>query len=162
MKALLSFVILMIFWLLWSGLYDPFHVSLGVISCLIVTFWSQDLLISKPKLGVAERLAQFFRFIWYCVWLTYQIVLANLDVLKVALHPRLESVLDPQMISFKSGFKSDIGQYNLAHSITLTPGTVTVEIDKGTFLVHALTQEAADAVPGEMVTRINRVFGGKA
>ena len=152
----------MVFWIIWSGKYDINHLLMGVISCVIVTLWSSDLLVSQPKVGIVQRVTQFFKFLFYFFWLLYQIVVANLQVLKVAFHPRLETVLDPQMVSFKSGMKTRLGQYNLAHSITLTPGTVSVEIEKGAFLVHALTKDAADGVPGDMARYITWVFGGKS
>ena len=71
----------------------------------------------------------------------------------------LEKVLEPQMVKFKTTLKSSLARLLLAHSITLTPGTVTVNIQGDEFMVHALTRETADGVPGEMEDRIKRVFG---
>lgn len=63
------------------------------------------------------------------------------------------------MIEFKTILKGDLARLTLAHSITLTPGTITVQIQDGVYLVHALTRHTAEGVPGEMEERIRRVFG---
>lgn len=161
MRELITFFILMTFWLVWSGLYDFFHLTLGVVSCLIVTLWSRDFLIGDTKVSILDRSVQFLKFSMYCVWLVYQIVLANIQVMKIAFTPDVLSVIDPQIVKFDSKMNSDLAKYNLAHSITLTPGTVTVQIEDGVFIVHALTEDAAKGVPGEMISRVLRIFGGK-
>lgn len=159
MRFVVSFVVLFIFWIVLSGNFDAFHLSLGFISTLIVTLWSGDFLIQDTGDGLGKRIGIFLRFIPYAVWLIYQIVLANIYVIKVAFSARLEDVLEPQMVKFTTSLKSSLARLLLAHSITLTPGTVTVEIEGNTFMVHALTRETAEGVPGEMEERIRRVFG---
>ena len=49
MVSVTSFIILFVFWIIWSGKFDAFHLVLGVISSLIVTLWSRDLLISEKN-----------------------------------------------------------------------------------------------------------------
>ena len=159
MFRIASFVILFAFWILLSGKFDLFHLSLGVICCLIVTLWSHDLLFQKRQVSIASRVAMFPRFVLYCFWLFYQIVLANLNVIYLALHPRMRKLLSPQIIRFKTKLRGDISRVILANSITLTPGTITVRIEGDEFIVHALTREIVRNIPGDMEDRIARVFG---
>jgi multicomponent Na+:H+ antiporter subunit E len=90
-------------------------------------------------------------------WLLYQIVLSNVDVAKRALDPKMP--IDPVMITFDSGLKTDLSRTLLANSITLTPGTVTVDIDDNTFLIHALSKKFSDdLLEGTMEKKVAHVF----
>ena len=156
MNSLLYIVILMLFWLVWSGLFDGFHISLGIISVAIVYYATKSSMVSdKPS---SKWIKQFIAFEKYSFWLTKEIILANIQVLKLAFKPCVKSAIQPQMITFKTPIKSEMGQFILAQSITLTPGTVTVRIKDNEFMVHAITQEAADALPGEMQEKVNQIF----
>ena len=158
MRFTISFIILLAFWILLSGNFDAFHLTLGVISTLVVTFWTGDMLIVDSRLPIGARFALLWRFALYTVWLLWQIVIANFHVVYVALHPKMEDILEPQMIEFKTELKTDLAKFVLANSITLTPGTVTVRIEDGIFLIHALTNHTAAGVPGDMEKRIQQIF----
>lgn len=158
MRFFVSFVILFVFWIILSGKTDMFHIVLGVISTTIVALWSSDLLVTDEKISISKRIVQFFRFKWYIVWLSYQIVLSNLHVLYVCLHPKMNDIIEPQMVEFTTNLKGDLAKFMLATSITLTPGTTTVRIDGDKFLIHALTNQTAAGVPGEMESRIGAIF----
>jgi multicomponent Na+:H+ antiporter subunit E len=80
-------------------------------------------------------------------------------VTRIILHPRLP--LSPVLVRFKPSQESTVGLVTHANSITLTPGTITVEADRDGFLVHALTREGGQALPGsEMDRRVRRLEGG--
>ena len=154
---ILTFVILAGFWLIFSGKFDLFHLSLGFVACVLVAAVSSDLLfpagISKGFLGSA------IRFAGYIPWLLYQVFLANLHVLYLAFHPRMKSLIDPQIIEFDSRLTSDIARTTFANSITLTPGTITVSVSvMGLFTVHCIDAPSAEPLPGEMERRIANVF----
>lgn len=161
MYRVFAFLILFGFWILFSGKFDLFHLTLGVISCLIITLWSKDLVFRNRKKGLWTDLVKVPKFIIYCFWLLIQIVKANLNVIYLALHPRMIQLLSPQIIRFKTTLKSELARVVLANSITLTPGTITVRIDGDEFIVHALTGRIAEGTPGEMERRIANVFAGK-
>ena len=158
MRFTISFIILFAFWILLSGNFDAFHLTLGVISTLVVTFWTGDMLVIDSKLPIGARLALLWRFALYTLWLLWQIVIANFHVVYVALHPKMDDILEPQMVEFKTELKTDLAKFVLANSITLTPGTVTVRIEDGIFLIHALTDHTAAGVPGDMEKRIQQIF----
>ena len=86
MRSISTFIILFVFWMVMSGKFDLFHSALGVISCLLVTRLSGDLLFKETRQG---RLREVVRFILYIPWLIYQIILANFHVIRLALSPRM-------------------------------------------------------------------------
>jgi multicomponent Na+:H+ antiporter subunit E len=139
----ISFGLLGIFWVLLSGYFDGFHLVAGGICSLIVTALSYRLLFP-------ERRSPFFRtscrLICYVPWELWQIVLANIDVIRRVLHPRMP--IAPCLIEIETPLRSEFALVTLGNSITLTPGTITVSVDpqKGRFLVHALAKEPADAL----------------
>ena len=93
----------------------------------------------------------------YLPWLFYQIVLANLHVAKMVLHPKMP--IAPRIIEFRTKLEKDLAITTLGNSITLTPGTITVDIRDDTFIVHALTQKVTDDImSGEMEKRVAAIF----
>jgi len=154
----LTFFILFCLWVILSGKFDLFHLSLGVISCLIVTLFSKDLLF--PELRTAGSFGTCIRFIRYIPWLLYQIFRANLHVLYLVFHPKMMDLIDPKIFRFQSRLKGDLSLVTFANSITLTPGTITVYVSiDGTFTVHALDKKSREDLPGEMEKRIAKAFG---
>ncbi len=142
-----------------AGRFDLLHILLGIISSLIVTVISGDLLFKESKKG---RWKESIRFIMYIPWLIQQIILANWQVARLALSPRMSELIDPQLIKIKIDVKSDISKVTLANSITLTPGTITAGVKGDEFLVHALWQPAIDdLLSKEMEKRVQYIFSEK-
>jgi len=157
LPLLVTFVIMIGFWILFSGKFDAFHLSLGVISCLLIAITSKDLLF--PSGLKTDFIACWSRFAWYVPWLLYQILLANLHVLRLSFHPRMMELIDPHIIEFNGQLESDIARTTFANSITLTPGTITVSVSvMGRFTVHCIDTHSGKPLPGEMEHRIARVF----
>ncbi len=154
---ILTFLIMACFWVIFSGKFDSFHLSFGFVSCLIVSFLSSDLLFPsklKPALIIC-----WLRFVGYVPWLLYQILLANIHVFYLSLHPRMMELIDPQIIVFESRLKSDISRTTFANSITLTPGTITVNVTtRGKFAVHCINKQSGLPLPGVMEAKIAKVF----
>lgn len=100
-----------------------------------------------------------WRFITYLPWLGKEIILSTIHVAYLALHPGMRRLIEPQVLHFKTRIKSEIGQVVFANSITLTPGTITIQVENGEFLVHALNSTFAEGLPGKMEERLLRVFG---
>jgi multicomponent Na+:H+ antiporter subunit E len=153
-----TFIIMLVLWCVLSGKFDPFHLSLGVLSCALVSYFSADLLFARPLTGKSFRTA--FRFLGYLPWLFYQIFLSALHVLYLSFHPRMLELIDPQVVRFRSRLRSDLAQIAFANSITLTPGTVTIYVNfHRDFSVHAIDRHSGEGLPGEMERRIARAFG---
>ncbi len=156
MRYLYTFLLMFGFWLLLSGKFDLFHLTLGLFSSLLVSWMSSDLLfIDNAKKG---RLIEVYRFILYIPWVMKEIVLSTLHVTWLALHPAMKEKIDPRIVNFKTRLKTDVARVTLANSITLTPGTITVRIEDDVFTVHALSDKVASGLPGEMEERIARIF----
>ncbi|MBW2675257.1 MAG: Na+/H+ antiporter subunit E [Deltaproteobacteria bacterium] len=150
-----TFLMLLGFWALLSGKFDTFHLSLGVICSLIVAYLSHDLLFANVRVGDGRVIAQ--RFLRYIPWLLREIVTANFHVAYLALSPKMP--IDPQIITFRTKLESDISWVTLANSITLTPGTITIDIENREFMVHALDRKVAgDLDTGEMEDRVAHIF----
>ena len=88
MFALATFIIMFIGWILLSGKFDLFHLALGTLSCLLETIISSDLFFQQRAKGFGTRLTEGCRFISYCGWLLFQIILANFHVVGLAISPR--------------------------------------------------------------------------
>jgi len=153
----LTFFIMFFFWMLFSGKFDLFHISLGLASSAIVAAFSKDLFFpSGIKSGFIFR---WLRFAVYAPWLFYQILLANLRILYLVFHPRMMELIDPQIITFNTKLTGDISRTTFANSITLTPGTVTVNVSVlGRFRVHCIDEKSGRSLPGDMEKKIARVF----
>lgn len=147
-----TFLILLVFWIIMSGMFDAFHLSLGVICCIIVALISHKLLF----FGSEDQpwLRKIIGMLGYLPWLFWQIVLACLDIARIVLSPRMMDLINPQTIHFTTRLKTTFARVTFAQSITLTPGTVTVFTQGDEFTVYALTQDTADSLPGEMEERI--------
>jgi multicomponent Na+:H+ antiporter subunit E len=142
-------------WLLMSGHFEPLLLGLGVVSCVVVV------LVCR-RMDVVDREGHPVHLTWaaiaYWPWLLWEILKANWDVTKRALHPSLP--ISPTIVRVKASQRSDVGQVIYANSITLTPGTISVEVGGGEILVHALTREGAESLEGgDMDRRCARVDG---
>jgi len=152
----LVFVLLLGVWMVFSGLFDAFHLTLGLISCVIVTWLSSDFLFADRSIGLRERFRQGGRLSLYLAWLLKEIFVANIHLLKLSFGPR--RWLQPQIVRYRTGLKSDFEKFLLANSITLTPGTVTMKILGDTFYIHAISDIASSGLDGTMERKIAHVF----
>lgn len=159
MQIFYTFILLFSFWLLLSGKFDAFHLALGLLSSLLVSFMSADLLFHDQGKSDSRRCRELWRFILYMPWLCKEIIVSTVHVAYLALHPGMRQLLEPQVIRFHTRIKSEIGQVVFANSITLTPGTITIQVEDGEFIVHALNSKFAEGLPGEMEERLLRIFG---
>ena len=154
-RTLSLFVLLFLTWLLLSGIYTGLLLGLGALSCLVVVAVCRRMRIVDPEGHPNHLIPGLLRYI---PWLLWAIVKANIDVARRIVHPRLP--LSPRVIRVEASQKTHLGQVIYANSITLTPGTVSIETDEGTIVVHALTREAAeDVLSGVMDGRVTDMEG---
>ena len=125
-------------WFALSGETAPMFVALGAAS-VVFTLWF------AARLGIIGRDAspyhRLIRLLVYLVWLLFEIVKANIAVIGKVLSPR--RAIDPELVRLKVSPRSDLGRALFANSITLTPGTCTIDVDGDLIVVHALTRENA-------------------
>lgn len=143
-----------ILWLLLSGLYDkPLILTFGFLSCLF-TVWLARRMDVVDKEAVPSQLG--WRIIGYWAWLTPEIFKANIAVARTVFSDLAD--VKPRLIKIKASNQSDMGRVILANSITLTPGTVTMDLVDDELTVHALTERVADtSTIEEMARRIRAV-----
>ena len=158
MHHILTFVFSFTTWIVFSGKFDLFHLSLGVIASLLVTNFSGDFFWGDKSSRFRLRLGFIPNFIGYNIWLIAEIFRANLHVFRLAFHPKVREVIEPQIFQFQTSLKSDFARFVLGNSITLTPGTVTLKIEGDIFTIHAISDQAAASLPGEMERRVAKVF----
>jgi multicomponent Na+:H+ antiporter subunit E len=152
LRLVCSFLVLYAFWLLLSGFFTAFLMTAGALTALAVVAFARrmDLMDNEGQL-LRLAPAALFR---YWPWLVKEIVKSAWQVSKIILHPRLP--ISPTLQRVKASQRSDVGRAVFANSITLTPGTIAVEVDSDEILVHALTREGAqDLAGGEMDRRVS-------
>ena len=132
-------VVLAIVWLAWSGHYETLILAFGIGSIALTVYLSLAL-----KVVDAEGQHLNLSLITYFPWLIKEIILANIDVIKRILSPQL--LISPTWVKVEAVQKSRFYRVLFANSITLTPGTVSVLLDDGSILVHAVSKEGAESL----------------
>lgn len=161
-ETTLFFLILMAAWLLLSGHYTPLAIGFGIVACILIVNLNKErpLLVggSGRSFGVQLKGVSLVRVILYPIRLFIDILMANLQVASILLSPRLP--IDPGFIRFRTEMKRSLPQTFFGNHITLTPGTITVDIEDGKFLVHTLNPKlAGDVTSGVLANRIAAMLG---
>jgi len=148
-------VLLMLVWVLWSGYFKPLLLGLGVFSSALVVYLAH-------RMQLRDSDATEPRFLWrlthYWGWLAWQVLRSSLEVTRVVLSPKLP--ISPTVTEFDTRCSRPLDQAILGNSITLTPGTLTIQLTDGHFVVHALTGAGArDVADGEMERRVVALRG---
>jgi multicomponent Na+:H+ antiporter subunit E len=152
-RTLILFVVGFAFWFVLSGSTAPLTLALGASSALAVAWWNRDLEL------VTEALRHSLRVLAYLPWLLKEIVVSAIGVMRIVLDPRLP--IDPALVRVVTDLRSDLARTTFANSVTLTPGTFTVDVENGVFVIHALTRSGAAGLVvegAEMVRRVAHAF----
>lgn len=152
-RNLTLFTLLAGLWLALSGHYDPLLVSLGLLSAAAVTLISRRMGIVDAEGQPLTLLPGLLR---YAPWLGKEIVSACIDVAWRIVLPRLP--IEPSIIRVPADQQTALGRVSYANSITLTPGTISLEVLEGEIEVHALSAESAAGLKtGQMGKRLERL-----
>lgn len=157
-------VVLFGFWMVLSGRTETKFIVYGILTAVATTWLTYPLLLVPNKDG-SKRYFVFGvslpKFIMYFFWLMWQLVLANIDVLLATTSQELN--IDPKVVRFYFKVDNPMASVVLANSITLTPGTVTINVtDDGLYEIHALTAGAAAGVlDGSMQRKVAGLYGEK-
>jgi len=156
MHIVVLFITLAVLWLLWSGLYIPLMLVIGLASCLLVVWLSRRFETIDHE-SVPLHLG--FGIMLYWGWLLKEIVVSSLQVSRIIL--ARDMPISPTIVRVKSKACGEVREVLFGNSITLTPGTLTTDINEhGELTVHALTQEGADGVvDGQMNDRVAALPG---
>ncbi len=146
-------VLMAVFWLALSGHYTALLLACGALSAGLVVWLAQRMDVVDHE-SVPLHLSRHAISFW--PWLLVEIVKSNIDVVRRVLDPKLP--IERSVIRVPSGDMDPLRQTIYANAITLTPGTVTLDVADGEVMVHALSREAADAVrAGDMARRVERM-----
>ena len=156
------FIVLFAFWMVMSGRTETKFIVYGLLTVAVVSWITYPLLLVPNKDGSRKYFVfgvSIPKFVGYFFWLMWQLVLANVDVLLAT--TAQEMAIDPKIVRFYFRADNPMATVVLANSITLTPGTVTVNVtDDGLYEIHALTPGAASGVlDGSMQKKVAELYG---
>lgn len=132
MRRLLLFLVAFIIWAMFTWVPGRQEILVGVVVSAGIAFFFGEIFIIHPEKVFNPR--RWLYFLYYVPIFLYYVVKANLDVAYRVIHPRLP--INPGIVKIKTDLKSEIAQSMLANSITLTPGTLSVDIKDGYIYVH--------------------------
>lgn len=142
-------IALLAVWYVLSGKFDLVHFGTGVLATIAIA-------ASIAPVDDGSRI-RWGRAIAFIPWLLKEIVVSNLRVARIVLHPRCP--VRPALLEFNPPVKSDRARALLGIAVTLTPGTLTVDIDEDGMQVHALDSESAgDMREGPMTDHVCALF----
>jgi multicomponent Na+:H+ antiporter subunit E len=147
------------FYLLVGGTLSVFDLVTGAISGGIVAglLWR---ITTRGEVNLTTLVLRLGRLTLYVPFLAWEIVKANFEIAYVVLHPRLP--IDPRVVEFDAAVWSELPATTLANSITLTPGTLTIDVTQRHFTVHSLTRSARESLlDGALERAVRFVFYGR-
>ncbi len=140
-------------WLLLSGFFTILLLGLGVGSVVAIVWMAHRMDVIDHE---GHPIHLTMRAFLYWPWLLMEIIKANFDIARVIVSRKMP--INPTVIEVKATQETELGQVVYANSITLTPGTVTIDIDRDIMIVHALTRDAAEGLKsGEMDRRVTNM-----
>ncbi len=149
-----AIVVLALLWIALSGYFTILQLSLGAISCLFVLWLS----VRLELLPEETRRISLIRLVAYLIWLVQEIISSNFRIARIVLSRRPE--LHRRVVHSKVKQRTTLGVAVYANSITLTPGTVTLDAEADDLSVHVLTRRCADDLLGdEMNQRVAGIEG---
>ncbi len=158
-------LVLFVVWIILSGKFDLFHLGVGLVTAQVASRFAQHLVALPPRIGALDHApvkgVVWVRVVSYIPWLAWQVILSSIHIAVVVLHPRLP--IAPRILTISGGLRHTLARLTLANSITLTPGTVTVDVQEDEFVVHALTEATAEsltATKDAMPQRVRNLFEG--
>ena len=154
-----AFILLFLFWVLLSFSLEPGFLVVGALLTVLVV------LLTSGKYPHREWLLNPLRWLWLLVYIPYFLyycIRANLDVAVRVIHPDVP--IQPGIVKVRTTLKGEMAKTFLANSITLTPGTLTLDIDDQDFYVHWINIASQDAqkntqeICGRFEPLLRRIF----
>ena len=144
-------------WLIWSGLYTPLLLGLGALSVGLTLVLALRMRLFRKSVFALDLVPRMFGF-WAS--LLIDIVRSNIQVARIVLSPKLPTA--PVLVKLEPKGLGPIGQATLANSITLSPGTITIDSEQHQMLVHCVDAVSADDLrKSSCADRVNQIMGGR-
>ncbi len=147
------YFLIFLFWMVLNGRITAETVLLGLGLTALLGLFLRILLgyTIRKDLRVLQKSPYFAAFLFV---LLFEIMKANLAVIRLI--SRKEKTLQPVLVTFDSDLRTDFCRYLFANSITLTPGTITVEADEDVFTVHCLSERLLDCSDSNVLLKLLR------
>ena len=142
---------LFVFWVILSASFEWIHLGLGLIFSFAAAW------INSAHSPFVPKFRLWLRILIYLPWLFYKIIQSSLNLSKLILHPALP--IAPQLISVESKLRHHAALVLLGNSITLTPGTITAEIDGKNLIVHSMDNVLSEDITSKQIeSKIADIF----
>lgn len=152
------FVLTISFYLVVSATFEAFGLATGIIGATIAGVLFRNVALETTP-GVATVAGAIVRGALFVPYLLAKIIVANVQISYIILHPALP--IDPHLDRIQTGLGGGLTVTSLANSLTLTPGTVTVDAERDNVLVHSITEDTRlEVLTGERTNGIRFVFYG--
>lgn len=148
--AIILFVLLFLFWIILSFKIDLTIAVIGFLVSLMVVFFNYDLVFNNQEaMKLTFRL--LYKLLRLFFVLIFNIVKSNIEVAKIVLSKNMP--IDPGFETIKNPLKKELNQALFANAITLTPGTLTVEMDDEEIVVHGLVKNSVKDIDGSSLEK---------
>jgi len=154
-KTVVTTGALFAFWLALTASLRPLDLAIGLALSVLLGLWAPRFLWADDAPLLSAR--QAGRFVLYIPRLLAAIVVAAVQVAEIVLEPHMP--IEPVLIRYHARFERDVSRVAFANSITLTPGTLTVDVEDDTFVIHCIAERFADDITdGGLERTITQVF----
>ncbi len=155
------YVLMLLLWIVFCGKVTVEILMFGICICAALYWFTCKTLGYSPQREVV-LMHVGGKFIKYQFILVWEIIKANIQVMQIVLSPSAR--IEPQLVRFHSTLKEDTSKISLANSITLTPGTITIGLENGDYLIHALDKKFAggldDSIFVKQLTEMEEKING--
>lgn len=152
------YFVFLLLWIVFNGRVTPEILLMGAALSALMYLFLWRFMGYSPRTDL-RILRNFFWGLWYVLLLVWEVLKANVMVIKLVLSPRI--LMEPVLVSFETDLRSDLARVVLANSITLTPGTITCNLgDDGRFVVHCLDESMAEGIDDSSFVRLLRRMEG--
>jgi multicomponent Na+:H+ antiporter subunit E len=146
--SIVVYISLVALWLLLAPQFELSSLLLGMFISLIIVIFTREK--SETRItNLGQIIVAHVKFYWV---LLVEILKANIDVAKIVLSKEMS--IQPHYLNYQPHLKSAYASVLLANAITLTPGTLSVHLDEEGYVIHALTNSAAEGLVGSSLERV--------
>lgn len=161
LRLLFTFITMFAIWLLFTASLDPFSLISGLIGSLVVSALTYDSFIAKHQANSRYFIPRVIPLILYILYLLYQIYYSSFIMLRAILGHREGT---SRIVYIRTRLKSDFARTALANSITMTPGTMTLDLNEDHLIIHWFfsttvhSKAAGERIKGSLESFIRRVW----
>ena len=151
-KYIILFVALFLFWLVLSSSFAIESVIIGIVASILVTVYSKDIVFAEEETSLYKfsGVIALVRFLWCLI---VEVIKANIGIVKIVLDPSLPISPRFVVVPIPDNLKKNFNKVLYANAITLTPGTLTVDILEEGYLIHAINEDAGYGLKGSVLEK---------